>query len=132
MVEQPPLKSSIFFWAKQTTRPLPDQSLAARQDTSATAGQGVLHPCGVRWDGEEVFESVVYSEYHEMAVSLLIFSNEPACAPSWLHEVDEEAAVVGRGHQILFLIIGRSRTFPLPPPNVPLRALEKMGVRKQS
>lgn len=91
---KPLLRSNIFFRAKQTTTPLPIASLAARQDTSITAEEGILHPPGIWWEGEEVFESVVYSEYHDMAVSLLIFPNEPAYTPPWLREAEDEPALV--------------------------------------
>ncbi|MFA5989923.1 MAG: hypothetical protein WC803_10005 [Sphingomonas sp.] len=91
---KPLFRDSIFFRAKQTTTPLPDASLASRPDTSPVAVQGVLHPPGVWWEGEEVFESVIYSEYHGMAVSLLIFPNEPAYTPPWLREADEEPMLV--------------------------------------
>lgn len=91
---KPLLKSSIFFRPRQTVTPLPDASLAALQVTSVAADQGVLHRSGVWWPGEEVFESVIYSEYHDMAVSLLIFPNEPAYTPPWLREEDEGTALV--------------------------------------
>ena len=72
----PLLKSGVFFRAKQSLTALPEGSLAANQDTSAEAASGKLLPPGT-WSKEEpVFESVLYSEYHEMAISLLIYPNE--------------------------------------------------------
>ena len=91
---KPLLESGVFFRAKQAVIPLPDSSLAARQDTSEQAQRGVMFAPGAWWPGEEVFESVVHSEYHGMGVSLLVFPNEapdrPAHRAPWLTEPDGE------------------------------------------
>ena len=91
---KPLFKSGIYFRAKQTVTPLHNASLAAQQDKSFGASQGVLHAPGVWWEGEEVFESMIYSDYHDMAVSLLIFPNELAYTPHWLRDPDEEPALI--------------------------------------
>jgi hypothetical protein len=77
---KPLLKSGVYFKAKQTVTPLPDGSLAAKQDTSEDAMSGKLLPKGVWSLREDVLESVIYSEYHDMAISLLIYPNDP---PLW-------------------------------------------------
>jgi hypothetical protein len=67
----PLFRSGVFFKAKQVTTPVPGLSLAA-----LGPGNGVLeiqHPAGVWSPREPVFESAVFSEYHDMTLSLLIF-----------------------------------------------------------
>lgn len=67
----PLLKSGVYFAARQQTIPLPDASLAA---LGAKAGLvEAPHPTGVWSAHEEVFESVVHSEYYDMSISLLIY-----------------------------------------------------------
>ncbi|MEE9985530.1 ImmA/IrrE family metallo-endopeptidase [Agrobacterium pusense] len=63
--------SGVFFKAKQITTPLPDASLAALGPVAGT--KELQHPRGVWNEFEPVFESVVFAEYHEMTLSLLIF-----------------------------------------------------------
>jgi hypothetical protein len=84
----PLLKSGVFFKARQITTPLPDRSLAALQDTSIEAGAGKMLPKGIWAENEDVFESVIHSEYHGMAISLLIYPEE---APfRWIQPQSEE------------------------------------------
>lgn len=76
----------MYFKARQQTIPLPAPSLAAQEPSADTSE--ALHPPGV-WNGREpVFESVIFSEYHDMAISLLIY---PTDGPTrWSTELDEE------------------------------------------
>jgi hypothetical protein len=60
---------------------LPDQSLAALQDTSAESMTGKMLDKGIWSDHEPVFESVLFSEYHDMAISLLIYPNDAPWQP---------------------------------------------------
>ncbi|WP_081851299.1 ImmA/IrrE family metallo-endopeptidase [Bradyrhizobium sp. URHD0069] len=85
----PLLKSGVYFKARQQTIPLPAASLAALGPKAATSE--FLHPAGV-WNGREpVFESVIFAEYHDMAISLLVY---PAEGPNrWSNELDEEPAL---------------------------------------
>lgn len=88
---KPLLKSGVFFKAKQVTIPLPEDSLAAKQDTSAEAGTGKMLPEGVWSKQEPVFESVLYSEYHEMAISLLIFPKNAPWPSAWASDSADDS-----------------------------------------
>ena len=77
-------KSGIYFKAKQTTIEVPTQSLTA-QPMSEDSASGRSLPAGIWWPDEPVFESVVRSEYHGMAISLLVF---PPDAPYRVPEVE--------------------------------------------
>jgi hypothetical protein len=68
----PLFKSGVFFRARQETIPVPERSLAA--NPQAALGNGVQHPPRVWHPAESVFESVLFSEYHGMSLSLLIYS----------------------------------------------------------
>jgi hypothetical protein len=82
---QPLLRSGVYFKARQQTIPLPAASLAAQGPTAATSE--LLHPPRVWNEREPVFESVIFAEYHDMAISLLIY---PADGPSrWSNDLDE-------------------------------------------
>ncbi len=85
----PLFKSGVFFKARQITTELPSQSLAALQETSIQALAGKMLSVGIWPNQEEVFESVIHSEYHGTSISLLIYPHE---APSrWMRlEQDEE------------------------------------------
>lgn len=63
--------SGVFFRARQITTPLPDDSLAVLGPTAGITE--IQHPRGVWNEFEPVFESVVFAEYHEMTLSLLIY-----------------------------------------------------------
>lgn len=78
---EPLLKSGVYFRAKQETTPLPDASLAALQDTSAEAATGKMLREGIWSVQEPVFESVLFSEYHDMAISLLIYPDDAPRRP---------------------------------------------------
>ena len=71
------LKSGVFFRARQQVTPLPEASLAAGKATLLTPEHGTMLQPGVWARDEEVFESVIFSEYHGMAVSLLIYPDTP-------------------------------------------------------
>lgn len=68
-------KSGVFFRARQETIAIPPASLAALGPSNAQLE--IQHPIGV-WNAEEpVFESVMFSEYHDAVLSLLHFSDRP-------------------------------------------------------
>lgn len=82
---KPLLRSGVYLKARQTTVELPAGALAV----SATAGghhDGVALPSGVWAREEEVFESVLLSEYHGETISLLIYPRTPP--PFVRHEED--------------------------------------------
>lgn len=86
----PLFNSGVFFRAKQEIIAIPDQSLAA---LGPNAGVGELnHPAGV-WNAREpVFESVLFDEYRDLALSLLVF---PAEGPGrWRRDGDEDAPLM--------------------------------------
>lgn len=80
----PLFKSGVFYRARQETIPLPDRSLAALGPSAGNSG--ILHPPGV-WNDEPVFETVIFSEYHDMGLSLLIY---PPDAPNRRYRSDED------------------------------------------
>ncbi|MDX1016387.1 ImmA/IrrE family metallo-endopeptidase [Sinorhizobium medicae] len=67
----PLFASGVFFRARQVTTPLPDDSLAVLGP--AVGITEIQHPLGVWNEFEPVFESVLFAEYHEMTLSLLIY-----------------------------------------------------------
>ena len=91
---KPLLKSGVFFRARQTTIPLPEESLAGKQDTSEEAETGKMLPEGVWSKREPVFESVLHSEYHEMTISLLIFPNEAPWPSTWATDTDDDDSML--------------------------------------
>lgn len=80
----PLFQSGVFYRARQEVTPLPERSLAALGANAP--GREVLHPPGV-WRDETVLESVVFSEYHDMALSLLIF---PGDAPGRIYRFEAD------------------------------------------
>lgn len=70
----PLFKSGVYFKPKQVTTPVPELSLAALGPANGTLE--IQHPAGVWNHTEPVFESVVFSEYHDMTISLLIYPSE--------------------------------------------------------
>ncbi|WP_027528680.1 ImmA/IrrE family metallo-endopeptidase [Bradyrhizobium sp. Ec3.3] len=70
----PLFKSGVFFRARQETIAIPERSLAASAQT--VPNNSVQHPPGVWHPVESVFESVLFSEYHDMSLSLLIYSGD--------------------------------------------------------
>jgi len=70
----PLLRSGVYFKAKQEVIPLPSASLTATKSSDGPTGKMV--PAGVWATNEDVFESVIFSEYHDMAISLLIYPDE--------------------------------------------------------
>lgn len=68
---EPLFKSGVYFSSRSNTIPIPAVSLAA---LGPAGGQSdIQHGPGV-WNAEEaVHESVVFSEYHDMTLSLLIY-----------------------------------------------------------
>ncbi|QTD57195.1 ImmA/IrrE family metallo-endopeptidase [Parasphingorhabdus cellanae] len=73
---KPLLRSGVYFRAKQKTIELPAKSLAA-QGQSIAAIEGDWLPAGIWADHEEVFETVLFSEFHNQAISLLVYPNIP-------------------------------------------------------
>lgn len=65
------LASGVYFKPKAVTTPVPELSLAALGPTDGRLE--VQHPAGVWSRHESVLETVVFSEYHEMTISLLIY-----------------------------------------------------------
>ena len=84
----PLIKSRIFYRARQQVIPLPEKSLAARQDIFIDNTTGVVHAKGVWLGNEEVHEMTVFSPQNEMSISLLIYPND---APDqyWGDNIDE-------------------------------------------
>jgi hypothetical protein len=70
----PLFSSGVYFKAKQITTPVPDLSLAALGPDKGVFE--IQHPSGVWNPREPVFESAVFSEYHDMTLSLLIYPSE--------------------------------------------------------
>ncbi|ESY77895.1 hypothetical protein X739_32430 [Mesorhizobium sp. LNHC220B00] len=70
---EPLFKSRVFFKARQVTTPIPATSLAALGPGSGLTE--IQHASGVWNPAEPVFESVVFSEYHDITLSLLIYPN---------------------------------------------------------
>ncbi|MEZ5814437.1 MAG: ImmA/IrrE family metallo-endopeptidase [Alphaproteobacteria bacterium] len=74
---EPLLKSGVFYRARQETIELPSQSLAAKQDNSINGIEGVKHSKGVWSDKEDVHEMTIFSDYHDMTISLLLYPKDP-------------------------------------------------------
>jgi hypothetical protein len=72
----PLIKSGVFYRASQQVTPLPEQSLAARQDVSIDNEAGATHPKGVWLGDEETREVTVLSPRNEMSPSLLLYAND--------------------------------------------------------
>lgn len=88
---KPLFHSGVFFRARQTVIPVPDGSLASRKVSISDPASGVQHAEGVWAERESVFESAIFSEYHDMAISLLIYPNEPPRAFVRFDENEEDA-----------------------------------------
>lgn len=73
---KPLLRSGVFLKARQTTVELPSKSQASGVNADGIH-DGVVLPPGVWSEQEEVFESVLRSEYHGQTISLLIYPNTP-------------------------------------------------------
>ena len=73
---KPLLKSGVYFTPKQRTIELPEKALAATVSSEGFQS-GVELPAGVWSQREDVFESVLTSEYHGQAISLLIYPKTP-------------------------------------------------------
>jgi len=80
----PLLKSGVFFKARQNIIPLPDDSLAAGKITAPNAAIGKMFAAGVWSEHEDVFESTIFSEYHDLAISLLLYPNAPPSRTNYL------------------------------------------------
>ncbi|TCA82399.1 ImmA/IrrE family metallo-endopeptidase [Rhizobium leguminosarum bv. viciae] len=81
---QPLLSSGVFFKPRKVTTPVPEESLAALGPDGGASE--ATHRPGVWSDDEPVIESVVFSEYHEMVISLLVY---PAARGSRVGDFDE-------------------------------------------
>jgi len=71
---KPLIKTGVYYKARQRVIPVPEGSLAARGHRSALSE--TMHPAGVWIGREDVLESVICSEYHDMIISLLIYPTE--------------------------------------------------------
>lgn len=74
---KPLIKSGVFYRARQVTTPIPDRSIASGKRNFLHPEQGEMLPKGVWANNEEVYESAIFSEYHGMAISLLIYPSDP-------------------------------------------------------
>lgn len=84
---KPLFRSGVYFRARQTVVPVPDGSLASGMVSIADPAIGLQLSDGV-WSAQEaVYESTIFSEHHDMAISLLIYPNEP---PRRLERDDED------------------------------------------
>ncbi len=72
----PLIKSGIFYRARQQVVPLPENSLAARQDMLVDNETGITHPKGVWLGREDVREMTIFSPRNEMSISLLVYPND--------------------------------------------------------
>jgi hypothetical protein len=81
---EPLFRSGVFFRARQETIAVPSLSLAAIGSSSASSE--AAHPAGVWNMREPVFESVLFDEYRDLALSLLIYPHD---GPSRRADVDE-------------------------------------------
>jgi hypothetical protein len=63
---------------------LPEGSLAGRQDSSEQASKGEMLKAGIWASDEDVFESTIHSDYHDMAISLLIYPKDPPFRVGWI------------------------------------------------
>jgi hypothetical protein len=68
------LKTRAYFKTSQAPVPIPEASLAARQDLLADNHVGVRHAPGI-WLGEEVHEMTVFSQQYDFAISLLMLGD---------------------------------------------------------
>lgn len=84
---KPLFRSGVFFRARQTVIPVPDGSLASGKVTISDPANGTQLAEGVWAERESVYESTIFSEYHDMAISLLIYPDDP---PRRLFRFDEE------------------------------------------
>lgn len=71
---KPLLKSGVYFKPRQQTTPIPDASLAARGSECGLFE--IEHAAGIWDEYEPVLESAIFSEYHDMVISLLVFPPE--------------------------------------------------------
>lgn len=84
------LRSGVYFKPRQQVIALPEASLAATKSSESLAGK--MLSAGTWASGEDVFESVMFSEYHEMAISLLIYPDEPPSRRGFMpREYDAES-----------------------------------------
>lgn len=84
---EPLIKSGIFYRARQEVTPLPDASLAAKQDMLIDNRTGTLHSKGVWLGQEEVREMTIFSDQNRMSISLLLYPDD---APGkWDRDFDE-------------------------------------------
>lgn len=80
---KPLFRSGVFYRARKEVIPVPETSLAALGQTAPV--REIQHPPGV-WNSEPVFESAIFSEYHDMVLSLLIY---PADGPRREYRSDD-------------------------------------------
>lgn len=73
---EPALRTGAFFRTSREPVEVPPASLAARPGAAAEARGGSVMAPGV-WLAEEVTEMTVFSEQHDMALSLLVLGDPP-------------------------------------------------------
>jgi hypothetical protein len=84
---RPLLRSGIFFRAKQQVIAVPEESLVSRKLDPAISAKGEMLKAGIWAEDEDVFESVVQSDHHDMAISLLIY---PKYSPHSLRDTHDD------------------------------------------
>jgi len=83
---EPLMKSGVYLKAKQEIIPVPAKSIAARKGSAFDSEFGEQFPKGVWSKTEDVYESAVFVEYHDMIISLLIF---PDNSPKSFHRYSD-------------------------------------------
>jgi hypothetical protein len=73
---EPLIKSGIFYRARQEVTPLPDASLAAKQDMLIDNRTGTLHSKGVWLGQEEVREMTIFSDQNRKTISFLLYPDD--------------------------------------------------------
>lgn len=85
----PLLRSGVYFAGKQETIPVPNGSLAGIG--SAAGVTELQHEAGIWNKREPVLESVIFDEYRDLTLSLLIY---PLERPSRWHDREDDGALM--------------------------------------
>ena len=81
------LRTGAFFRTATNTIPLPERSLAYRQDGAIDGRQGVELPAAV-WFAEPVKEITVFADQYDFAITLLLLGDQ--MMPRWQQGAAEE------------------------------------------
>ena len=81
------LRTGAFFRTATNTIPLPERSLAYRQDGAIDGRQGVELPAAV-WFAEPVKEMTVFADQYDFAITLLLLGDQ--MMPRWQQGAAEE------------------------------------------